>query len=99
MEIVKTLADNRVNLAIKGKLSALEATDFGMAVETALKESSSIRMDFADVSYLASAGLRVVVSAQKKTESAGGGLVLANVDEDIMEVFEITGLDDVLTFE
>ena len=99
MEIGTTLTDGVMTLTIKGRLSAAEAAEFGAKVDEALKGSSIIRMDFKEVTYIASAGLRVLVSTQKKTTAAKGKFILANVNEDVMEVLEVTGLDDILQFE
>jgi anti-sigma B factor antagonist len=99
MEISKILTDGLVTLAIKGRISAAEAGDFSVKVDEALSESSMLRIDFKGVNYIASAGLRVLVSTQKKITAAKGKLTLVNVNEDVMEVFEVTGLDDILNFE
>jgi anti-sigma B factor antagonist len=95
MEIVKTVSGDSITLAIAGKLSAATADECGVAVEIALGETKNLVLDFKELSYLASAGLRVLVSAQKKLKAAGGTLGLINVCEEVMEVFEVTGLDDV----
>jgi anti-sigma B factor antagonist len=100
MEIVKNqAADGVITLKISGKLSATTAEEFGVAANEAIAESKHIVMDFHDVSYLASAGLRVLVSSMKKTKAAGGSLVLKDVQENVQEVFEMTGLDDVFDIQ
>jgi anti-sigma B factor antagonist len=96
MEIVKTLSEGDIVLSIKGTLSATTSRDFNAAVEEALGESNAIVLDFKDVDYMASAGLRVLVAAQKKLRVSGGRLRLINVRKEVMEVFEITGLDEIL---
>jgi anti-sigma B factor antagonist len=96
MEIVKSLSEGKTVLLIKGKLNAATAQDFNTAVEDALEKSNAIVLDFKDVSYLASAGLRVIVAAHKKLNAAGSSLSLLNIQNEVMEVFEITGLDEVL---
>ena len=95
MEILKTVSGDSITLAIAGKLSAATADECGAAVDLALGETKNLVLDFKELSYLASAGLRVLVSAQKKLKAAGGALCLLNVREEVMEVFEVTGLDDV----
>jgi anti-sigma B factor antagonist len=96
MEIVKNLSEGKVTLSLNGKLSAATAGEFNAAVEEALGESPALILDFKNVNYLASAGLRVLVAAQKKLHASGGSLTLLNVGEEVMEVFEVTGLDEVL---
>ena len=55
-------------------------------------------MDFANVQYISSAGLRVLLSAHK-VMSKKGGMKLRNVREDIMEIFDVTGFSDILDIE
>jgi anti-sigma B factor antagonist len=95
MEITKTVSGDSITLAIAGKLSAATADECGAAVDLALEETKKLLLDFKELSYLASAGLRVLVSTQKKMKATGGSLSLLNLREEVMEVFEVTGLDDV----
>ncbi|MDR3172748.1 MAG: STAS domain-containing protein [Treponema sp.] len=96
MEIVKILSEDKIVLSIKGKLSAASAGEFNAAVEEALGESPALVLDFTEVDYMASAGLRVLVAAQKRLSASGGSLTLLNVRKEVLEVFEVTGLDEVL---
>ncbi|MDR3337594.1 MAG: STAS domain-containing protein [Treponema sp.] len=95
MEIVKTREGDAITLSINGKLSAGTAEEFGAALNAATAETDKIILDFQGVSYLASAGLRVLVFAQKQLVSRSGSLSLINVNENVREVFEVTGLDDI----
>ncbi|MDR3341447.1 MAG: STAS domain-containing protein [Treponema sp.] len=99
MEISKIQTDNTITLRISGKLSAATAEEFGKAVDAAIDESTRLVMDFQGVTYLASAGLRVLISAQKKLTALDGSFSLCNVGETILEVFEITGLDDIFDIQ
>ncbi|MDR3115053.1 MAG: STAS domain-containing protein [Treponema sp.] len=99
MEVTKTQTGDKLILRISGKLSAATAEAFGTEVEEAIAESHHIEMDFKEVSYVASAGLRVLIVAQKELNACKGDLVLRNVKEDILEVFEITGLDEVFDIQ
>ena len=56
-------------------------------------------LDFADLEYLSSAGLRVLVATQKRVTAAEGALRIVNASDDIREVFDITGLIDVFDVE
>jgi anti-anti-sigma factor len=95
MEIIKTPSEDKVILSISGKLSAAAGRDFNAAVEEALGESNTLVLDFKNVDYLASAGLRVLVTAQKRLSASKGSLSLLNVRSEVMEVFEVTGLDEI----
>jgi anti-sigma B factor antagonist len=96
MEIVKTVSEGKTVLSLAGKLTATTAQEFSTAVEKALEASNALVLDFKDLSYLASAGLRVLVAAQKKLSASEGSLSLLNVRREVMDVFEVTGLDEVL---
>jgi anti-anti-sigma factor len=95
MEIDKSLSEGTIVLSLKGKLSTATAEKFDASVEKALGESSTLVLDFNEVSYLASVALRVLVAAQKRLNTLGGSMTLINVRKEVMEVFEVTGLDEV----
>jgi anti-sigma B factor antagonist len=95
MEIVKSTSEGDIVLSLNGKLTASAAGEFSASVEEALVEAPALVLDFAGVDYMASAGLRVLVAAQKKLSASGGSLTLINVGKTVMEVLEVTGLDEV----
>jgi anti-anti-sigma factor len=102
MEISKTTGDDGITLALSGKLSADNAEKFELAVEAALAEletdgKPALTLDFRELSYLASAGLQALVLAQKKLTARSGVLAIINVCSDVRKIFEITGLDAVLS--
>jgi anti-sigma B factor antagonist len=99
MDIEKKIDDGVVLLEVSGELTAVTAEQLSTAVEQAITEANKMILDFKDLDYLASAGLRVILNTQKKFNALKGGLVIRNVSEDVMNVFEMTGLNDVLTFE
>jgi anti-anti-sigma factor len=98
MEITRKQADGKLVLAVSGKLSAGTAEEFGAAVDAAINDCPALVLDFGRLDYLASAGIRVLIAAQKKLKASGGTLVLCNVNESVKEVFQVTGLDDIFTF-
>lgn len=85
-------------VALSGRLDTTTAP----ALENTINENSSaiekLVLDFKGVDYISSAGLRVVLNAQKKMQQLGGMKVI-NVCEEVMEVFEITGFVDILVIE
>jgi anti-sigma B factor antagonist len=99
MTIEKTISDGTVVLAISGGLTAVTAEKLSIEVEQVIFEMKKLVFDFKDLDYLASAGLRVILNAKKKLDASGGELVIRNVTDTCMNVFEVTGLKDVLTFE
>ena len=98
MEIIKNLADGALEIALEGRLD----TTTSPLLEKELKESidgiTELVLDFEKLEYISSAGLRVVLSAQKAMNKQGK-MTIRNVCEDIMEIFEITGFADILSIE
>ena len=98
MTIEKKLNGTELTVAILGRLDTTTAPQ----LEAALKESfagvTKLVMDFAELSYLSSAGLRVLLQAQK-TMNKQGEMIIKNVNETINEIFEVTGFIDILTIE
>ena len=98
MTINKITKDGTMTAEISGRVD----TTTSPALENELKESfdkcENMVLDFANVEYISSAGLRVLLSAHK-TMSKKGGMKLINVSEDIMEIFEVTGFSEILDIE
>ena len=98
MTIEKNLQGTHLTVSLSGKLDTTTAPE----LEGALKESfagiTKLTLDFAALSYLSSAGLRVLLTAQKVMNKQGE-MVICNVNETIAEIFEVTGFVDILTIE
>ena len=86
-----------MNLALKGVLDTKTAPDLGDAILPVIDEVTEIHFDFAELEYLTSAGLRTILEVQQEMEDKDGELTLTNVNNDIMDIFEMTGFIDVLT--
>ena len=94
MDITLKTTDQAVTLSLSGRLDTVTAP----ALDSAIREldgSTDLTLDMAGVSYISSAGLRVLLSAQKKLQKTGS-LKLTNVCADVMEVFEMTGFAEIL---
>lgn len=100
MNINKTNNNGEIVLALTGRLDTTTAPQLDAELQTVYPDASlkSLVFDFSGLEYLSSAGLRVLISAQKKMKTIGE-MVIRNVNETVQEVFEITGLTDVLTIE
>lgn len=98
MTVGKTEDGSRLTLALKGRLD----TDAAPRLEELLKESlpgvEELILECKGLEYLSSAGLRVILSTQK-TMSRQGKMTVRNVNDVIMDVFEVTGFVDILTIE
>lgn len=97
MTINKNLDGEKLTVAIEGRLDTSTAPE----LEKELSDLSGVKelvLDFAKLEYVSSAGLRVLLASQKAM-NAQGKMLIKNVNETIMEVFEITGFADILTIE
>ena len=97
MKIKKELENNVLVLALEGRLDTVTAPE----LEREIIDLSGVRdlvIDMKNLEYISSAGLRVILKAQK-TMNTQGSMKRKNVGESIMEVFEITGFSDILTIE
>ena len=98
MTIDKQLNGSELTIALTGRVDTTTAPELENAIKENIADITNLVMDFAGLEYLSSAGLRVILSAQK-TMNKQGEMVIRNVNETINEVFEITGFIDILTIE
>ena len=98
MNITKTVNGNDLVVSIVGRLDTSTATFFEDFISENIIGINNLTLDFKEVDYISSAGLRVILSTQKKMTQVGTMKVI-NVCDLIMEVFEITGFADILTIE
>ena len=98
MNIVKTKQDDALTVALEGRLDTTTAPELEAALTDALDGVSALTMDLEKLDYISSAGLRVLLSAQKRMMKQGE-MKVVHVNETIMEIFEVTGFSDILTIE
>ena len=98
MEIKKTKNGTELTLAIVGRIDTTTAPQLETELKASIDGVTQLHLDFSEVEYISSAGLRVLLSAQKSMNRQGT-MVLSHVSEAVMEVFEVTGFVDILTIE
>ena len=96
MNITKTVNEKDFIVSIDGRLDTAAAPQFEEFMVENISKMSTLTLDCAGLEYVSSAGLRVLLSAQKRLK---GGMKLKNVCELVMEVFEMTGFVDILVIE
>ena len=99
MDITTTYEGDAATVRAGGHLNTNTAGELEKELADVFEKTSAVTLDFADLEYLSSAGLRVLVAAQKQVSALGGSMRLVNLTEDVREVFEITGLIDVMDVE
>ena len=98
MTIEKAVNGADLTLTLSGRLDTTTAPLLETELKTSLPGVENLALDFAALDYLSSAGLRVLLGAQK-TMNKQGSMVVRNVNETIMEIFDVTGFCDILTIE
>ena len=98
INITKDLQDKKLVIGLEGKLDTITAPDFEKAVKENIEGVEELVFDQEKLEYITSAGLRVLLSAQK-TMNEQGTMTVINVNEDINDVFEVTGFADFLNIE
>ena len=96
MDIIKNASEKTLNIALVGRLDTITAPDLDKELKDSLPGVETLAFDFSKLEYISSAGLRVLLSAQKVMNKQGS-MTLTNVNDSILEVFEMTGFSDILT--
>ena len=98
MNIIKNKDGSKLTLALEGRLDTTTAPQLEAELKASMDGVTELDMDFEKLEYLSSAGLRVLLAAQK-VMNRQGKMTLHHVNETIREVFEVTGFSDILTIE
>ena len=97
MNIKQNKQGNKLILSIEGRIDTVTAPTFMETIQKETPGLTELELDFGKVDYVSSAGLRVLLFAQKTMKGQGGTMVVSNVNSDIMETFELTCFTDILT--
>ena len=98
MTITKNIEGSKSTIVLGGRLDTVTAPEFEAAVMECTENAEELVIDLKDLDYTSSAGLRVFLKAQKIMIKKGS-LIVVNVKEEVMEIFEITGFSEMLDFE
>ena len=98
LNIEKKSEGKNLSFALAGRLDTTTAPDLEKEVKENIEGVEKLDFDFSDLAYISSAGLRVLLSAQKIMNKQGE-MVVKNCSDEIKEIFEVTGFSDILTIE
>ena len=98
MNINKNLAGQTLTIAVDGRVDTLTAPELDAEIQGKLDGISELVFDFQNLDYISSAGLRILLSAQKVMNKQGR-MVIRNAKSEVKEIFEVTGFNDILTLE
>ena len=98
MTINKNIDGGKLTVAVEGRLDTTTAPQLESELRSSVAGISELVFDFENLNYISSAGLRVLISAQKVMNKQGE-MKIVNVKPEIMEIFDVTGFVDILTIE
>ena len=98
MDIRMENINDSLKVILNGRIDTTTSPALEQELKSGMQQFSELILDFAGVEYISSAGLRVLLSAHKFM-SKKGGLKLINVSDDISEILEVTGFNDILNIE
>lgn len=97
MKLNSDIKDTELTIAIEGSIDTVTSPLLESELKARLDKITVLILDFTGVTFISSAGLRVIIWARKQLDGQGK-VLLKNVHEDVKEVFELTGLDSILEF-
>ena len=98
MNILKKQEGSKLTVALEGRLDTTTSPQLEEELKASLDGVTELRFDLSAMEYISSAGLRVLLSAQK-VMNRQGEMVVAGASDEIMEIFEVTGFVDILNIE
>lgn len=98
MTITKNGNGSEVLLNVEGRLDTMTSPELEKEILALPESTEKLTIDFVKLDYISSAGLRVLLSAHKNFAKKGG-MVITNVNDTILDIFEVTGFKDILTIQ
>ncbi|WP_051234256.1 STAS domain-containing protein [Butyrivibrio sp. NC3005] len=98
LNIEKNAVADKLEVILSGRLDTATAPQLESELKDALNEVKELVFNLADLEYISSAGLRVLLSVQK-VMNKNGNMVVTNASDEVKEIFEVTGFSDILTIE
>lgn len=98
MTVNKNREGNALCVSVEGRLDTVTAPQLEASLKEEFEGLADLTIDLGELEYISSAGLRVLLLAQK-TMSKQGNMVVRNVNETVKEIFDVTGFSDILTVE
>ena len=99
MNINKTQDGEKTTFALSGRLDTTTAPKLQDVLIPEFDTAKKVELSFSDLTYVSSAGLRILLMGEKAAKAKGASMTLMGVSDEIMEVFEMTGFADMLTIE
>jgi anti-sigma B factor antagonist len=97
MEIQTSRNEDVTTVKLIGRLDTMTSSQLEDALDGIITDTKDLIFDMESLEYISSAGLRIILSAQKLLSKKGGGVSIINCQPDVKEVFSITGFSDILS--
>ncbi|NLV99214.1 MAG: STAS domain-containing protein [Clostridiaceae bacterium] len=100
MEITRIIGEDAITIAVEGRLDTVTSSQLEQEVSDLFEqEKSNIIFDFASLEYISSAGLRVLLAAQKQVNALEAEMRIIGANDVVKEIFEITGFSDIMQID
>ena len=99
MILTKDYNEKKLIVAIEGRIDTITSQELDNEINNELGNFESLTLDFTGVEYISSAGLRVLVAIQKKLKATNVPFIIKNVNDNVNEIFKMSGFDKILTIE
>ena len=99
MNIEETRTEGKIQLTIQGRIDTTTCAQLQSAILVSFQKVNSLILDFQNVDYISSAGLRALLLGQKTANSKGGNMRLIHVQESVMQVLRMSGFSSILNIE
>lgn len=99
MKITKNYNEKDLLMAVEGRIDTITSQELDKEINAEIGNFESLTLDFTDLEYISSAGLRVLIATQKKLKVDNIPLVIKNVNDAVREIFRMSGFDKILKIE
>ncbi len=99
MNIIKEYNEKELTLSVQGRIDTITSQELDNEINEEFGNFNSLVVDFTDLEYISSAGLRVLIATQKKLKADDIPFVIRNVNDAVGEIFRMSGFDKILKIE
>ncbi|WP_405296497.1 STAS domain-containing protein [Methanobrevibacter sp.] len=99
MNVIKSSNEDVLTLAVEGRVDTITSQKLKKEIDDEIGNFNSWILDFTNLEYISSAGLRVLIATQKKLEQDDIPMTIKNVNDSVKEIFRMSGFDKILRIE
>ena len=99
MNITKNENDEKITLLLNGRLDKLSSPMLEETINKEIEKKKDIVIDFKNLEYISSAGLRILIAGEKQLKSVGKSMEIINVNDDVMSILKVTGFVYILNIK